>query len=80
MNHQAFLLAIFLIFSLALLCALGWPHLGSAPSRTAGKLRSRLPRLRHRPAAQTIAPLVVSPPLPPRLEDRHHSLCVPGER
>jgi IS1 family transposase/transposase-like protein len=45
MNHQAFLLAIFLIFSLALLCALGWPHLGPAPSRTAGKLRSRLPRL-----------------------------------
>src|SRR5579859_1819409 len=62
---------------LALLCALGWPQLGPTPSRTAGKLRSRLPRLRHRPAAQTIAPLVVSPPLPPRLEDRHHSLVGP---
>jgi IS1 family transposase len=45
MNHQVFLLAIFLIFSLALLCALGWPHHGSAQSRTVGKLRSRLPRL-----------------------------------
>jgi IS1 family transposase/transposase-like protein len=45
MNHQVFLLAIFLIFSLALLCALGWLHLGPAPSRTVGKLRNRLPRL-----------------------------------
>ena len=45
MNVHVFLLVFLLIFSLALLCALGCPHLGPAPSRTAGKLHSRLPRL-----------------------------------
>ncbi len=44
MNHQVFLLVFFLIFSLALLCALCWPHHDPAQSRAA-KLRTRLPRL-----------------------------------
>jgi IS1 family transposase len=41
MNQQVF----FLLFSLALLCALCWPHQGPAPSRAAAKMRSRLHRL-----------------------------------
>jgi len=45
MNVHVFLLVFMLFFSLALLCALSCPHLGPAPSRTTGKLRSRLPRL-----------------------------------
>ena len=75
-----FLLVSFLLISLALLWRLCWLHQGPASTRAAGNPRSWLPRLRHRPAAQTIAPPVVSPPLPHRVESRHHSLCVPGER
>ena len=45
MNHHVFLLAFFLIFSLALLCALYWPHPGPAPTRADGKPRTRLQRL-----------------------------------
>jgi len=41
MKQQVF----FLLFSLALLCALCWPHQGPAPSRAAAKMRSRLHRL-----------------------------------
>ena len=59
MNFHVFLLVFLLIFSLTLLCALCWSHPGPAPSRTAASVRARLPRLRHRPAAQTTAPPVV---------------------
>jgi hypothetical protein len=40
-----FLLVFFLLFSLALLCALCWPHQGPAQSRAAAQLRSTLHRL-----------------------------------
>ena len=45
MNHQVYLLVYLLLFSLALLYALCWPHHGPVPSRAATKFRSRLPRL-----------------------------------
>jgi transposase-like protein len=45
MNLYVFLLVYFLIFSLALLCALCWPHPGPAQSRAAAKMRTRLQRL-----------------------------------
>src|SRR5215469_12958760 len=45
MNFYVFLLLFFLIFSLALLCALCWPPPGPVQSRAAAKLRSRLHRL-----------------------------------
>jgi transposase-like protein len=45
MNHQVFLLVFFLIFSLALLCALCWPRPGPAPWRATAKIRSKLHRL-----------------------------------
>jgi hypothetical protein len=45
MNLQVFLLVFFLLFSLALLCALCWPHHGSAQSRAAAKMRTTLHRL-----------------------------------
>ena len=44
MNHQVFLLVFFLIFSLALLCAHGFPHHDPVQSRAA-KVRDALPRL-----------------------------------
>ena len=45
MNLQVF----FLLFSLALLCALCWSHQGPAQSRAAAKVRSRLHRLQKLP-------------------------------
>jgi len=75
-----FLLVFFLLLSLALLCFLWWPHHGPAQSRAAAKIRSTLPRLRHRPARQTIALPVVSPPLPRRLEGHRLCRCGPGAR
>ncbi len=78
MNQPMFL--FFLLFFLALLCTLCWPHPGPAQSRAAAKMRTMLHRHRHRPAAQTIAPLAVSPPLPRRVEDRRLYLCGPGAR
>ena len=44
MNVHVFLLALLLIFLLALLCALCWPHPGPLKSRAA-KVRTALPRL-----------------------------------
>jgi hypothetical protein len=44
MNHQVYLLVFMLICSLALLCALCWPHPGPVPLRAA-KVRTRLHRL-----------------------------------
>jgi hypothetical protein len=44
MNLQVFLLMFFLIFSLALLCALCWPRHGPAQSRAAAKIRTTLQR------------------------------------
>src|SRR5262249_14378919 len=45
MNVHVFLLVLFLIFSLALLCALCWPHPGTVQSRAAAKVRTTLHRL-----------------------------------
>src|SRR6266849_3865798 len=45
MNLHAFLLLFFLMFSLALLCTLCWPHQGPAQSRAAAKMRTTLHRL-----------------------------------
>jgi IS1 family transposase len=45
MNLQMFLLVIVLIFALALLCALCWPHHGLVRSRAAAKVRMPLHRL-----------------------------------
>jgi hypothetical protein len=58
-----FLLVVCFLSFLALLWRLDWLHLQPSLSRGGAK-RSRLHRLRHRPAAQTIAPPVVWPPLP----------------
>ena len=44
MNLQVFLLVFFLLFSLALLCALCWPHQDPAQSRAAAKMRTMLHR------------------------------------
>jgi hypothetical protein len=41
MNHQVFLLVCFLLFSLALLCALCWLHPGPIQSRAAAKVRDQ---------------------------------------
>ena len=45
MNHQVYLLVFLLLFSLALLCALCWPHHGPPQLREAAKVRTRLHRL-----------------------------------
>jgi hypothetical protein len=45
MNQQMFLLVFFLLFSLALLCALCWSHPDPAQPRVAAKRRTRLHRL-----------------------------------
>jgi hypothetical protein len=45
MNIHVFLLVFFLIFSLALLCALCWPHPGPVQSRAAAKVRTTFHRL-----------------------------------
>jgi hypothetical protein len=58
------LLVACLLFSLVLLWHLGWLHLPSSHSAVASR-HSLVRRLRHRPAVQTIAPPVFSPPLPP---------------
>jgi hypothetical protein len=80
MNVHVFLLVFFLICSLALLCSLCWPYYGPVQPRAAAKVRTVLPRLRHRPATQTIAPPVVSPPLPRRVEGPRLCLCDLGQR
>jgi len=76
-----FLLVGCLLFFLARLGRLDWLHLQPSHSRGGAK-RSRLHRLRHRPAAQTIAPPVVSSPLPRRAwsQHLHLHLCAPGAR
>src|SRR5512142_190700 len=43
-NVFLFLLVLSLLFSLAILCFLCWPHHGPVPSKAAAKIRSRLPR------------------------------------
>jgi hypothetical protein len=68
-----------LLFFLARLGRLDWLHLQPSHARGGAK-RSRLQRLRHRPAAQTIARPVVSPPPPRRLEGQRLLRCVPGVR
>jgi IS1 family transposase/transposase-like protein len=74
-----FLLVVCPLLSLALLWRQDWLHLRPSSSRGGAK-RSRLHRLRHRPAAQTIALPVVSPPLPPRAQSQRLCRCVPGPR
>ena len=74
-----FLFVFFLLLSLALLWRLCWLPLQPSHFR-ARAVRIPLHRLRHRPALQTIAPPVDSPPLPRRVEGQRHCLCVPGVR
>jgi hypothetical protein len=62
-----FQLVVFLILCLALLWRLCWFPFRPSSSKGAAK-RTTLPRLRHRPAAQTMAPPVDSPPLPRRVQ------------
>jgi hypothetical protein len=54
------LLVVCFILSLTLLWRFCWQHLQPSHSQ-AGQRRTTVHRLRHRPAAQTIAPPVVSP-------------------
>src|SRR5215470_10085282 len=58
-----FLLVVCLFLSLALFWRRDWFHRRPSHSRGGAK-RTTAQRLRHRPAAQTIAPPVVSPSLP----------------
>jgi hypothetical protein len=74
-----FLLVVCLLLSLALLWRLDWFPLRPSSSRGGAK-RTTLHRLRHRLAAQTIAPPVVSSPLPRRVWSQHLLLCAPGAR
>ncbi len=73
-----FLLVFCLLLCLALLWGLDWLYLRPSRSQEGAK-RSRLPRSLCR-AAQTIAPPVVWPPQPRRLESRRMLLCGPGVR
>ena len=74
-----FLFLVCLLFSLALLLRLDWFPLRTSSSKGEAK-RTRHPRLRHRHARQTIAPPVVSPPRPRRLEGQRLYMCVLGAR
>ena len=74
-----YLLVVCLLLCLVLFWRLCWLHLQPSHSR-AGAKRTALHRLRHRPAAQTMAPPVVSPPLPPRVQGQSLLRCVPGAR
>jgi hypothetical protein len=65
-----FLLVVCLLLSLTLLWRLDWLHLRPSSPREGAK-RSTLHRLRHRPAAQTIARPVVSAPLPRWVGGQH---------
>jgi hypothetical protein len=80
MTHHVFFLLLLcvLLFSLARLCFLGWFYHG--PAQLAAAKRTSLHRLRHRPARQTIAPSVVTPPRPPRVQGQRLLRCVPGAR
>ncbi len=62
MTLQVFLLLLLfvLMFSLARLCSLCWPHHCPAQSAAAAR-RTPIQRLRHRHAPHTIAPPVASP-------------------
>ena len=75
--HVFLFLLVFLLLSLVLLWRLCWLYLQPSHSRGGAK-RSTLHRLRHRRAPQTIAPPVVWPPLPHRVEGLLR--CVPGAR
>jgi len=80
MTHHVFFLLLLcvLMFSLARLCFLCWPHHG--PAWLAAAKRTSLHRLRHRHASQTIALPVVTPPLPRRVQGQRLCLCAPGAR
>jgi hypothetical protein len=70
------LLVVCLLLPLARLGCLDWFHLRPSPSRGKAK-RTTLHRLRHRPAAQTIARPAVSPPLPRRVEGKRLQMSRP---
>jgi hypothetical protein len=78
MTHDVFFLLLLcaLMFSLARLCFLCWPH--HSPAKLAAPKRPPLHRLRHRLVPHTIAQLVDSPPLSRRLWCQRLLLCVPG--
>ncbi len=79
MNLHAFLLVFFLIFSLALLCSLCWPHQGPAQSKAATKVRTTLHRLL-KPRSPTIAQPVTSPAPTHWLSGQHLRLFDLGVR
>jgi hypothetical protein len=74
-----FLLVVCLLLSLARLGHLDWFHCRPSSSR-GGATRTPVQRLRHRPAAQTIAPPVASPAPTRLLWDLLLRLCAPGAR
>jgi hypothetical protein len=71
MSVHVFLLVFLLIFSLAPLCVLCWPHPGLVQSRAEASVHTTLHRLRHRRALPTIAPSVDMPPLPRWVQDQY---------
>jgi hypothetical protein len=74
-----FLLVVFLILtSFASLARFPGSIFGLPPQE--GGPRAARSTVCSSPAAQMIAPPVVSPPLPRRLLSRRLGLCVPGER
>ena len=75
----AFLLVVCLFLSLARLGRLDRVHRRPSHLRGGAK-RTTVQRLRHRPAAQTIAPPVVSAPLPCRVEGQRLLLYAPAAR
>jgi hypothetical protein len=80
MTLHVFLLLIVcvLMFSLAWLCFLRWPHHGFAQSAAAK--RTPLHRLRHRRVPHTIAPPVASPAPSRRMWSLCLRLSAPGAR
>jgi hypothetical protein len=79
MNFQMFLLVFLLIFSLARLGALCWPHHGLVHSKAEASVRTTLHRLL-KPRTPDDCPPVDAPPLPRWVEDQYLLLYAPGAR
>ena len=79
MAFHVFLFLLVVFLCLVLLWRLCWLYLQPSHSRGGAK-RTGPHLLRHRRAAQTIVPPVVSPPLPRWVEGQLPVLYVPGVR